>query len=159
MTEMNIRLLIMDVDGTLTDGKILMGPNGEIAKSFNIKDGYAIKDILPKHNIIPAVITSRSSAIVENRCKELQISFLFQNVPNKLPVLKSLLDLLCLTPNDVAYIGDDLGDLECMKFVCVKGCPADAANEIIDICDFISSHKGGEGSVRDFIEWIINQEK
>lgn len=153
----NIRLLVMDVDGTLTDGKIIMCYDGEFSKSFNIKDGYGIHDILPKYKIIPAIITGRSSKIVENRCKDLSINYLFQGCKNKLIPLQHLLDKLDLSFSNVAYIGDDLNDLECMSLCAIKGCPNDAVKEVKAICDFIASNAGGEGAVREFIDWIIEE--
>ena len=85
-----IKYLVMDVDGTLTDGKIYMGANGEVMKAFNIKDGYGIHDILIPNGIRPVIITGRTSNIVEKRCYELGIKDLFQGVKNKFEVLSSL---------------------------------------------------------------------
>ncbi|MBR5994349.1 MAG: 3-deoxy-D-manno-octulosonate 8-phosphate phosphatase [Lachnospiraceae bacterium] len=147
---------VMDVDGTLTDGKIYMSPSGEAMKAFNIKDGYGIHDILLPAGIIPVIITGRTSEIVLNRCKELGISSIYQGVSNKKEELKRL------TPNldAVAYMGDDINDLECMQLVKASGgvvaCPFDATEKVKQIVDYISSKKGGEGAVRDFIEWLMN---
>ena len=91
-----IKLFVMDVDGTLTDGKINIGPEGEIFKSFNIRDGYGVNEILPAHNIIPAIITGRISKIVENRAKELHITELYQGKHNKLDTLKDLMKKECM---------------------------------------------------------------
>ena len=87
-----IRFLIMDVDGTLTDGKIYIGADGEVFKVFDIKDGCGIKDILPANNIVPIVITARDSKILENRCRELGISRLYQGVRAKFEKLKEVID-------------------------------------------------------------------
>lgn len=150
-----IKYLVMDVDGTLTDGKIYMSPLGEAIKVFNIKDGCGIHDILPMNNIIPVIITGRNSEIVLNRCKELGISEIYQGVKDK---VEKLLDIT----NDlstVAYIGDDINDLPCMNAIKkndgVTGCPADSAKQVLDVADYTSSYKGGDGAVRDFIEWIV----
>ena len=151
----DIRLLIMDVDGTLTDGKINISSQGELFKSFSIKDGLGIHDILPKHNILPIIITGRQSDIVKHRCDELGIDMLFQGVRDKISVLKQVLEQLKLDFSNCAYIGDDLNDLDCMNMCAVKGCPADAANEVKNVCDFVSSKNGGEGAVREFIEYLI----
>lgn len=145
----------MDVDGTLTDGKIYMSPSGEAFKAFNIKDGYGIHDILLPNNIIPIIITGRTSEIVTNRCKELGVKEVYQGISNKEEKLKSITDDYRL----IAYIGDDLNDLSCMEAIKnaggIIGCPADAVEEIKRIAGFVAEHNGGDGAVRDFIEWLI----
>ncbi len=150
-----IRILAMDVDGTLTDGKIYMGPDGEAMKAFNIKDGLGIHDLLIPAGIIPVIITGRKSRIVENRSRELGITEVHQGVSDKVQKLKELAGDL----SEAAYIGDDLNDLKCMQAVKAEGgltgCPADAAAEVRGLCDFVSEFRGGEGAVRDFIEWLL----
>lgn len=160
----NIKVLVMDVDGTLTDGKIYMGSDGESFKAFNIKDGYGVNDILHSKGIEPVIITGRKSKIVENRCKELHIQYLYQGVHDKLNVLKQVLEQLNLGKEsnlsfvNVAYIGDDCNDLVCMQAIKaaggIVGCPADAVKQVIDIATFVSKRNGGDGAVRDFIEWF-----
>jgi len=149
-------MLLMDVDGTLTDGKIYMGQDGEAFKVFNVKDGYAINEILPKHGITPVIITSRISKIVENRAKEIGIKLVYQGVKDKLEILKKIADENAVTLEKIAYIGDDINDMECVRSCGFSGCPEDAVIEIKDIADFISKKKGGEGAVREFIEAMIN---
>lgn len=150
-----IKYFVMDVDGTLTDGKIYMSPSGEAFKAFNIKDGYGIHDILLPNNIIPIIITGRTSEIVTNRCKELGVKEVYQGISNKEEKLKSITDDYRL----IAYIGDDLNDLSCMEAIKnaggIIGCPADAVEEIKRIAGFVAEHNGGDGAVRDFIEWLI----
>ena len=144
----------MDVDGTLTDGKIYMGNDGEMMKAFDIKDGCGIHDILIPAGITPVIITGRSSKILENRCKELGITNLHQGIRNKIE------KLLKITTNlsTVAYIGDDINDLSCMEPIKeaggLVGCPADAVQKVIMLADFVSKKNGGNGAVREFIEWI-----
>ena len=149
-----VKYLIMDVDGTLTDGKIYMSPSGESMKAFNIKDGYGIHDILIPAGIIPIIITGKNSDIVFNRCKELGIERIFQGVSDKVKMLKKVTDDLSM----VAYIGDDNNDLPCMKLIKeangIVGCPFDAVETVKQIADFVSTHRGGDGAVRDFIDWI-----
>ena len=146
----------MYVDGTLTDGKIYMSNSGELMKAFNIKDGCGIHDILIPAGIIPVIITGRSSDIVLNRCKELGINDVFQGVGNKIENLRKVTTDL----SNVAYIGDHINDLSCMEPVKsaggLIGCPADAVEKVKSIADYIAPHNGGDGGVRDFIEWIIN---
>lgn len=153
-----IKYLIMDVDGTLTDGKIYMSPAGEEMKAFNIKDGLGIHDILLIHGITPVIISGRKSQIVLNRCKELGITEIYQGQNDKLKKLSEISNEL----NLVAYIGDDINDLECMKAVKeaggIVGCPADAVKKVKEIADYISLHNGGDGAVRELIEYIIEQQ-
>lgn len=154
---MMIKYLVMDVDGTLTDGKIYMGAHGEMMKAFNIKDGCGIHDIAIPGGIIPVIITGRTSEIVKKRCGELGIQQVYQGIKNKIEQLNSIADDL----SQVAYIGDDINDLSCMISVKeaggVVGCPADAVERVKEISDFVALHNGGDGAVRDFIEWIIKE--
>lgn len=154
-----IKYFVMDVDGTLTDGKIYMGNEGEVCKAFNIKDGCGIHDILIPSGIVPVIITGRSSLIVERRCNELGIRDLYQGVSNKQAVLYKLLKESGYEYKDVAYIGDDINDLLCMKIIKEHGgtigCPGDAIKEVVEIADFVSKKNGGDGAVREFIEWIL----
>ena len=164
-----IKFLVMDVDGTLTDGKIYMGENGELLKIFDIKDGCGIKDILPKSGIVPIIITARDSKILLNRCKELEIVHIHQGTRDKISKLDEIITSMSAADNieysysNCAYIGDDILDLQCMEPIKqaggIVGCPADAARKVLDLADFISSKSGGNGAVREFIEWIIDYNK
>lgn len=157
----------MDVDGTLTDGKIYMGSEGELFKAFDIKDGAGIREILPMYGICPVIITARESKIVWNRCSELNIVEVYQGVREKFKKLTELLDIwsyrdkIRYTLKDVAYIGDDIMDLQCMKPLQkaggIIGCPADAIDEVKEICDYVSERDGGDGAVREFIRWLVKQ--
>lgn len=162
-----IRFLVMDVDGTLTDGKVYMGNQGECFKAFDIKDGFAIKCLLPPYNIVPVIITARNSKIVENRCQELDILECHQNASNKYEKLTKILsdyskkDGVEYNFSHVAYIGDDVLDLQCMTPVKetggLVGCPSNAVKQVREIADFISEVKGGDGAVREFVEWILER--
>lgn len=155
----------MDVDGTLTDGKIYMGVDGECMKAFDIKDGYALHTLSKENGIIPVIITARKSPMVEHRCTELGVTEIHQGVMQKLGCLKGILEKYSSTDqkyydlSNVAYIGDDLLDLQCMNPIKeaggIVGCPLNAAKDVVSVCDFISQHIGGEGAVRDFVEYII----
>lgn len=155
MNKKNIKYLVMDVDGTLTDGKIYIGNDGEAVKAFNIKDGCGIHDIAIPAGIEPVIITGRTSKILENRCKELGIRILYQGVSNK----NEKLGTITKDYSVVAYIGDDINDISCMLSIKevggIAGCPKDAVKKVIEIADFIASHNGGDGAVRDFIEWLV----
>lgn len=150
-----IDYFIMDVDGTLTDGKIYIGPSGETMKAFNIKDGYGIHDILIPSGVKPVIITGRDSEIVFRRASELGIELVFQGVCNKVEVVRSITKQL----EKVAYIGDDLNDINCMLEVKNAGgkvgCPYDASNKVKEIADYIAPHNGGDGAIRDYIEWLL----
>lgn len=160
-----IKFLIMDVDGTLTDGKIYMGDHGELMKAFDIKDGCGIKEILPTAGIVPVIITARNSKILTNRCKELNIEHCYQGIRKKIEKVDHLLseysqaEGMNLGYETCAYIGDDIIDLQCMNLIQnaggVIGCPQDAATQVKAIANFISGKNGGNGAVREFIEWII----
>lgn len=150
-----IKLLFMDVDGTLTDGKIYMGSNGEVIKTFDIKDGYGIHEILPSHGIVPVIITGRTSEIVKRRADELGITELYQGKHEKMEIIIDVLEKYHCLADEAAYIGDDILDLPCMGICGVVGCPADAAEEVKHAATFVSSRPGGNGAVREFIEWII----
>lgn len=152
-----VKYLVMDVDGTLTDGKIYISNEGEFCKAFSIKDGCGIHDIAIPAGIIPIIITGRKSRILLNRCEELGIREVYQGVSNKLETLTEITTEL----RSVAYIGDDINDLACMELVKkaggIVGCPVDAVNKVIEISDYVSEFRGGEGAVRDFIEWIVEK--
>ena len=154
-----IKYLIMDVDGTLTDGKIYISPSGEAFKAFDVKDGYAIHALLKKHSIIPVIITGRNSEIVSRRAIELDIKEIHQGASDKLEVLHKILNQENQSFDTVAYIGDDLNDIECMTLVKNSGgyvgCPADAVAEVKEVASYICSSNGGCGAVREFISKII----
>lgn len=152
-----IKLLFFDVDGTLTDGKIYMGTNGEVMKAFDIKDGYGINEILPKYGIVPVIITGRVSKIVENRAKELHIDELYQGKHDKLDTLLNVMEKYDCKKENAAYFGDDILDLVGMNECAIIGCPADAAEEVKKVSHFICKKNGGQGAAREFIEWLIHQ--
>ena len=150
----------MDVDGTLTDGKIYMGEKGEVMKAFNIKDGYAISHILPEHGIIPIVITGRKTRIVENRCKELGITELYQACLDKKGKLIEILKKYGedTSGNKLLYcacLGDDIIDLPLMEMCGISGCPQDACDEVRRNTAFVSKYRGGDGAVREFTDWLL----
>lgn len=154
---MNIKLLIMDVDGTLTDGRIYIGANGEVMKAFDVKDGYAIYHMLPAHNVIPVIITGRSSEIVQARARELKIAELHQGISDKLSKLKDVAAKYQASPEEIAYIGDDLNDLDCIRYCGCTACPADAIDEVLQEVGYICQHSGGRGAVREFVEHFLQK--
>ncbi len=151
-----IKLLVMDVDGTLTDGRIYVGAQGELMKAFDVRDGYAIAHILPEYGIVPVIITGRSSEIVSNRAKELGIAELHQGVSDKLKMLREIAAKYDVSAEEIAYIGDDLNDLPCIRYCGVTACPADAVSLVLEQVDYVCKHNGGRGAVREYIEWLVH---
>lgn len=165
---MDIKFLVMDVDGTLTDGMLHIGAEGELYKSFNCKDGYGIHHILPDIGIVPVIITGRNSLMLKKRCEEIAITQLYQGVWDKPKVLDEVLEAFSQSHgvsynySNVAFIGDDLNDMDIMSLVGNGGgltaCPADAVKEIYDLAMFRSTKDGGKGAVREFIDYIRDKE-
>lgn len=156
-----IKFLFLDVDGTLTDGKIYMSDSGELFKAFDVKDGCGIKDILPKLGIKPVIITARSSKILLNRCKELSIDMIFQNTRDKVGKIKEIMNEYGYSLNsegvyeEAAYMGDDILDIPPMMLCKVRACPDNAVNKVKECCNFISTKNGGDGAVRELIEDML----
>ena len=152
-----VKYLVMDVDGSLTDGKIYMGITGESQKAFSVKDGYAINNILKHEKIEPIIITARQSQIVLNRCNELGIEKIYQGKTDKISVLKEIVGQQNM--GDCAYFGDDILDLQCMSLIKeaggIVGCPSDAVKEVKFIANYICDNKAGEGALREFVEWLV----
>lgn len=155
MKKKKIRLAVFDVDGTLTNGRLYIGSKGEMMKAFHVRDGCGICDILPEHGIKTAIITARKSEIVTRRAEELKIDYVCQGIRNKAQQLIMLTRQCDLSIEQVAYMGDDILDLPCMELCPITGCPSDAAVEVKEKVDFVSQYKGGEGAVREFIEWLV----
>lgn len=152
---MKIRLLVMDVDGTLTDGRIYVGAEGELMKAFDVKDGYAIAHILPQLGITPVIITGRASAIARRRAEELKITELHQGVSDKLAKLKEVAERLGVSVREAAYIGDDLNDLDCIRACGLSACPADAVAEVREAVDYVCTQAGGHGAVRELVDTLL----
>jgi len=153
----SIELIVLDVDGTMTDSRITYSENGEEIKSFNVKDGLAIASWRKLGKQV-AIITGRNSKIVERRAKELHIEHFYQGIHNKKEVLDTLLEKLDLTMENVAAIGDDLNDLKMLKAAKISFVPRDASAYVDKIATVILSKKGGDGAVREMIENLIVQE-
>ena len=152
-----IKLILLDVDGTLTDSGIYRGNNGEELKKFNVKDGYAIVNA-QKLGIEFGIITGKESELVKVRAEELNIKYLYQGKNEKTVILEEIMNFSGLQKEEIAYMGDDLNDVKIMKKVGFSGTPLDGANEVKIIADFISTKNGGEGAVREFIETILKKD-
>lgn len=151
-----IRLLLLDVDGTLTDGKVYYLDSGEF-KAFNIKDGLALR-VWKQMGRKSAIITGRTSAIVEKRAQELGIDFVFMGVKQKGEVVQHLQKELQYSQEEIASIGDDLNDLSMFAQSGLSFCPSDGAKQILDKVDYVLDTKGGSGAVREMIEIILKRE-
>jgi len=154
-----IKLLVMDVDGTLTDGTVFYSARGEEMKRFSLRDGMGI-ELLRKGNIESAILTSETSAIVEQRAKKLKIQHVLLGSRNKKNDLENLAKNLSLSLEEIAYIGDDVNDIFALQVSGVSACPADATYEVKQIVDHQCKANAGYGAVRELCELIlINQNK
>lgn len=151
-----IKLIILDVDGCLTDGKIIYASDGSEIKNFNVKDGLAISSWI-KMGFQAAIITGRNSEIVTKRAKELGISHLFQGIKDKESVLKELLETLGLKYYEAGAIGDDLNDYKMLRSVGRSFTPKDGVKEIRELVDTVLTSKGGDGAVREMIDTLIDE--
>lgn len=153
-----IKLLVLDVDGVLTDGKLHYNAQGECLKVFHVQDGHGIKTLLGQ-NIQVAIITGRQSAINQMRASELGINYLIQGSKNKLADLQTLLKQLQLKPDQVAFMGDDLPDLAAMQAAALAFTVPDAHPDIKDHADYCTHKAGGNGAVREVCDLFTNSHK
>ncbi len=153
---MNIKLVAFDVDGVLTDGSLTFDENGHEYKTFNAKDGQGIVN-LNNAGIITAIITARNNGTVEHRAKNLSIKELHQGSKNKIETLEGIMNKYKISFDEIAYMGDDLPDICILEKVGLKGCPADAVEEVKAVANFISSKNGGRGAVREFCDYILKK--
>jgi 3-deoxy-D-manno-octulosonate 8-phosphate phosphatase (KDO 8-P phosphatase) len=154
----NIELIILDVDGTMTDGGVYIDNNQNETKKFNIKDSAGIL-LAQSVGVEFMILTGRSCKCVEYRANELNVKYVVQGIRNKLEYLKEFIITKNISPENIAYIGDDLNDLPAMHYVGVSACPMDAAKEVQDYCNYILPKKGGEGVVRIFIEILLKEKE
>lgn len=154
---MAIRCLALDVDGVLTKGDITYTSSGEEIKTFHAKDGLGLA-LAHRMGLQTAIITGRISPIIERRAKELQISHVQMGSHNKSAGLEELLKVLKIEAHEVAYIGDDLNDLGIMSKVGLAITPQDGVAEVKQVAHYICRANGGQGSVREAIEYILKQE-
>ncbi|MGL5088251.1 MAG: KdsC family phosphatase [Cetobacterium sp.] len=152
-----IKFIVLDVDGTLTDGKLYISNSGDEMKAFNVKDGLGITHAISQGKII-VIITGKTSEIVKKRCEDLGIKEVHQGIKNKVATLDSILEKHNASYENVAYMGDDLIDLNVMKKCKLAAAPKDSVDEILKISNFISTKNGGDGAVREFIEYILKKE-
>ena len=153
-----IELIVLDVDGTLTDGKIIYTSNGDELKNFDVKDGLAITTWTKHLGKKAAIITGRTSKLVEKRAQDLGITHLYQGIHNKDEVLEKILKEENLTWKQTATIGDDLNDLKMSKKAGISFAPNDAAAYIKDNVNIICKKNGGNGAVREMVEFICKHD-
>ena len=153
-----IELIVLDVDGTLTNGQITYDSNGVETKSFDVADGLAIAVWTKKFGKKAAIITGRNSTIVEKRAKELGITHLYQGITDKQKVLNDILKEEEITFSQVAAIGDDLNDFNMLKKAGLSFAPANATSYIKDIVNVTCKNSGGSGAVREMLEYIFKED-
>lgn len=150
----SIKLLAMDVDGTLTDGKVYYSKNGEELKAFCIRDGMGIQ-LLHHFGIKTCIITTETSQIVSARAMKLNIDHVILGSKNKLKDMEELCSEIGISLLETAFIGDDINDINLIEKVGFSACPSDAIKYVRDKVDYICSNTGGNGAVREFIELIL----
>lgn len=151
----SIRLMLFDVDGVLTNGQIHYGHNGPEVKTFHVHDGLGLQ-LLQKSGVEVGIITLRNSDAVKQRMKDLNIKYLYQNVPDKLAVYEELKQKLNLTDENIGYMGDDLPDLPILRRAGLAITVPNAPHIIRDHAHLITEAKGGKGAVREACEFILN---
>ncbi len=154
-----IKMLMLDIDGVMTDGRIIMDDEGRELKNFNVRDGHGLK-VMQRYGIKVAIITGRQSNLVKHRAKDLDIKDVYQKVFNKKEVFEKILKKHKLSPEETAFIGDDIVDIPVLKRVGFSVAVADAVDVVKKQVDYITSHEGGKGAVREVCEMILKaQEK
>ena len=148
----DIKFLILDVDGTLTDGGIYLSDEGVQFKKFNAKDGMGIRRAISKGIEVGIISHSYSSKMIDDRANMLGLKYVYVGGKPKLQVVDQWLSELGLGRNEVAYMGDDINDLEVMKLVGCAACPADSSEEVLEISQKVMKKNGGAGAVREFID-------
>lgn len=154
MMKSKIRLFAMDVDGVLTDGSMYYSEKGEVLKKFNTRDGMGI-ELLRRNGVIPAIITQEESKIVLRRAGKLKVEEVYIGVKDKLRVIKELAQKYSLSLDEIAYIGDDINDLALLREVGLSFAPSDAVSEVKQLVHQVLSRRGGEGAVREAVEFIL----
>ena len=149
-----IKMLVMDVDGTLTNGKVFYSKNGEEVKVFSIRDGMGI-ELLRKGGIMTAIITSESSEIVTARANKLKIEHVILGSRNKKQDLSDLSMKVGISIDCIAFIGDDINDIQAMQVAGIGACPKDSTEQVLMIADYICTYDGGNGAVRELAEKIL----
>lgn len=149
-----VRLLVLDVDGVLTDGRMILDSEGREMKAFHVQDGSAIKWLI-RSGVKVAFLSGRSSAVVERRAKELGVEEVVQGAKQKLPAFRALLRRVGCRAQEVCYVGDDLPDIPVLRRVGLACAVADAPQEVKEFCQVVTRVPGGRGAVREIAERIL----
>jgi 3-deoxy-D-manno-octulosonate 8-phosphate phosphatase (KDO 8-P phosphatase) len=150
-----VTLLLLDVDGVLTDGRIVYDADGREVKAFYVRDGHGIK-MLQQAGIEVGIVTGRRSTIVEIRARELGIDLVRQGVSDKVAVWRAICRERRLTPEATAYVGDDIQDVPLMRKVGLAAAVADAEPCVLEAADYVAGRSGGHGAVRDITDFILH---
>ena len=151
-------MLITDCDGCLTDGGMYYSENGDELKKFNTKDGMAFQ-LLKENGIITELITGESVELNRRRAEKLHLDVYEQGCKNKFEKIVSICENYHVKPENVCYIGDDINDLDVIRYVGLGCCPADAVDSVIESADYVSDKKGGSGIIRDAVDFILKQNR
>jgi len=157
MNNSNIKFLVLDVDGTLTDGGIYISESGEEMKKFNTKDGMGIVQLIKTGIEVGFISGAVSSKIIKQRASMLKVKYFYSGPADKVEILSQWLDELDLSFSNVAFIGDDINDIRIMTRVGLSAVPTDALGELKNIANIILEKKGGQGCVREFIDRVFSE--
>ncbi len=149
-----IKLLLLDVDGVMTDGRIVFDANGVESKFFNVKDGHGIK-MVQRAGIEIGIISGRQSQVVANRAAELGIGRVYQKAIDKITAYLDIQDKTGLEDSQIAFMGDDIIDIPVLRRVGFAAAPADAADEVIPHVHFVAKNRGGWGAVREVCDLLL----
>jgi len=152
-----VKMIVLDNDGVMTDGKVYINAAGVESKAFAIRDGFGVV-MARRAGLSFGIITGLLSTIVETRARQLGIVEVHSGFQDKLEVMKGIIERNGLAPEQVAYMGDDMFDLPVMRYVGLGAAPADAHSVVVERADWVSSFNGGEGAVRDLIELILKEQ-
>jgi 3-deoxy-D-manno-octulosonate 8-phosphate phosphatase (KDO 8-P phosphatase) len=150
-----IRLLVLDVDGTLTDGRLYYGKDGEAMKAFDVRDGHGLRLLSTYGGVKLAVLTGRRADLVQQRCRELSIELVVGQSRAKGEAIEALARQAKVPLEDAAFMGDDVNDLPALRRVALACAPADAAPEVLREAAWVSKKPGGRGAVRELCELLL----
>jgi 3-deoxy-D-manno-octulosonate 8-phosphate phosphatase (KDO 8-P phosphatase) len=153
-----IKLVILDVDGAMTDGMVYYSSEGELIKPFSVKDGFFLKHVCPELGIKFAIISGGYGDIVQKRADLLGIRDVYVGHVDKRSAYDDIKSKYSLSDSEIAYFGDDWFDWSAMKFAGLKGAPCDAAPEIKERADFVTVSSAGHGAIREFLEYILKRD-
>jgi 3-deoxy-D-manno-octulosonate 8-phosphate phosphatase (KDO 8-P phosphatase) len=153
-----VRLLVLDVDGVLTDGRLFYGPKGEVLKAFHVRDGYGIKQVVDA-GVTVAIISGRKSAAVARRARDLGIRHVTQGATDKLAALRKLVKTRRVSLEECACVGDDSPDAAILAAAGIGIAVADAHADALAAADLVTSRPGGHGAVREVCDWLVGARK